>query len=146
MSSHEEGTPMASVKDHAKTLLETETPVMQGYKDLRGASVTRAEQALASAVYEAQKTQLSYLQLLSEDLPPQFISVGSINSDAVKLRQGPGGTHPQVGELRAGTPVIVMEWSGYWAEVQIPGGHRGFIFRDYVRAEGTPKDNAGWQR
>jgi len=137
---------MPSVKDCAQTLLETETPLTQGYKDLRGAAVSRAEQSLAGAVHEAQKSQISYLQLLCEDLPPQFISVGSINSDAVKLRQGPGGSHPQVGELRAGTPVIVMEWSGYWAQVHIPGGQRGYIFRDYVRAEGAPRDGGGWQR
>jgi len=136
---------MASVKDHAQSLLDLETPLVQGYKDLRGAAVTRAEQALAAAVHEAQKAQISYLQLLCEDLPPQFISVGSIHSDAVKLRQGPGGGHPQVGELRAGTPVLVMEWSGYWAQVQIPGGRRGFVFRDYVRADGAPKEAAGWQ-
>ncbi len=136
---------MASVKDHAKSLLDMEAPLVQGYKELRGCAVTRAEQALTGAVHEAQKAQISYLQLLCEDLPPQFISVGSIHSDAVKLRQGPGGSHPQVGELRAGTPVIVMEWSGYWAQVQIPGGRRGFVFRDYVRAEGAPKEASGWQ-
>lgn len=144
---------MAAVKDHAQALLETETPLVQGYKDLRGASVTRAEQALASAVHEAQKAQISYLQLLCEDLPPQFISVASVSSDAVKLREGPGGNHPQVGELRAGTPVIVMEWNGYWAQVQVPGGRRGYVFRDYVRTEagaappgGGGAPGGGWQR
>ena len=136
---------MASVQERAKALLETEKPLLQEYKGLRAGAMTRAEQSLAGAVHEAQKTQLSFLQLLCEDLPAQFISVGSIHSDAVKLRQGPGGSHPQVGELRAGTPVIVMEWNGYWAQVQVPGGQRGFVFRDYVRAEGAPKDAATWQ-
>lgn len=140
-----EALPMAAVKDQAQALLAAETPLAQAYRDLRSAAVTRAEQALAGAVQEAQRAQLSYLQLLCEDLPPQFISVGSIHSEAVKLRQGPGGAHPQIAELRAGTPVLVMEWSGYWAQVQIPGGRRGFVFRDYVRAEGAPREAAGWQ-
>ncbi len=136
---------MAAIQDVAKSLLSSEGPLVQGYKDLRGAAVTRAEQALSAAVQDAQAAQVSYLQLLCEDLPPQFVGVGSISSDAVKLREGPGGGHPQRGELRAGTPVLVMEWNGYWAQVQVPGGVRGYVFRDYVRTEAGGRDT-GWQR
>ena len=137
---------MAAVKDLARTLLEAEQPLSVPYKELRTAAVTRAEQALATAVGEAQRQQTSLLQFLCEDLPAQFVAVGAISSDAVKLRQGPGGTHPQVAELRGGTPVIVVEWNGYWAAVQIPGGHRGFVFRDYVRLDGGGAGGAAWQR
>jgi uncharacterized protein YgiM (DUF1202 family) len=137
---------MASVKDVARALSDAETPLLATYRELRAAAVTRAEQALAAAVSEAQRQQTSYLQFLCEDLPAQFVTVGAIGSDAVKLRQGPGGSHPQVGELKAGTPVIVVEWSGYWAEVQVPGGRRGYVFRDYVRTEGAPPAAAAWQR
>lgn len=136
---------MASVKDVARSLLETENPLLTTYRELRGSAVTRAEQALSSAVTEAQRQQVSYLQFLCEELPSQFVTVGSIVSDAVKLRQGPGGSHPQVDELRNGTPVIVIEWSGYWAHVQVPGGRRGFAFRDYVRVEGEKAQGAAWQ-
>lgn len=136
---------MAAVKEVAKTLVSAEGPLVQSYKDLRGAAVTRAEQALSAAVHDAQLAQVSYLQLLCEDLPPQFVSVGSISSDAVKLREGPGGSHPQRAELRAGTPVLVMEWNGYWAQVQVPGGARGYVFRDYVRTDAGARD-ASWQR
>jgi len=137
---------MAAVKDVARALLEAEIPLAGTYKDLRAAAGTRAEQALAAAVSEAQRQQTSYLQFLCEDLPAQFVTVGAIGSDAVKLRQGPGGGHPQVAELRAGTPVIVVEWSGYWAQVQVPGGGRGYVFRDYVRLEGGGSAAAAWQR
>ncbi len=137
---------MASVKDVARTLLDSESPLLSAYKELRGAAVTRAEQALASAVTEAQKQQVSYLQFLCEELPSQFVTVGAVVSDAVKLRQGPGGSHPQVDELRNGTPVVVIEWSGYWAHVQVPGGRRGYVFRDYVRIDGEKQQSAAWQR
>ncbi len=137
---------MASVKDAARMLLDAETPLLSAYKELRAAAVTRAEQSLVSAVTDAQKQQVSYLQFLCEELPSQFVTVGTIVSDAVKLRQGPGGTHPQVDELRNGTPVVVIEWSGYWAHVQAPGGRRGYVFRDYVRIDGDKTQSAAWQR
>jgi hypothetical protein len=127
---------MGSVKDLAHGLLEAEMPLGAAYRELRGAAATRAEQALTAAVAEAQRQQTSMLQFLGEELPGQVIAVGAISSDAVKLRQGPGGTHPQIAELRAGTPAIIVEWSGYWASVQVPGGKRGYVFRDYVRMEG----------
>jgi uncharacterized protein YgiM (DUF1202 family) len=137
---------MATVKDVAKALLEAETPLVASYKELRAAAATRAEQALATAAAEAQKQQVTHLQFLCEELPGQFITVGTIASDAVRLRQGPGGGHAQIGELRAGTPVVVIEWSGYWAHVQVPGGRRGYVFRDYVRIEGGEASAASWQR
>ena len=137
---------MASVREAAERLLESETPLVAAYKELRSGAVTRAEQALAAAVLEAQRQQVSYLQFLSEELPEQFVAVGAISSDSVKLRAGPGGTHPQVGDLRAGTPVVVIEWNGYWAEVQAPGGRRGHVFRDYVRTEGAGGSAPAWQR
>ena len=129
----------------ASQLLAAEVPLLDGYRDLRSHAVSRAEQALAGAVADAQRTQVGHLQLLSEPLPSQFAGVGVISSEAVKLRQGPGGGHPQVGELRAGTPVIIMEWSGYWAQVQVAGGTRGYVFRDYVRTEGSPQNGMAWQ-
>ena len=136
---------MASVRDAAQRLLESENPLVAAYKELRQGAVTRAEQALAAAVLDAQRQQVSYLQFLSEELPAQFVAVGTINSDSVKLRAGPGGSHPQIADLRAGTPVIVVEWNGYWAEVQVPGGHRGHVFRDYVRTEGAG-GTPSWQK
>lgn len=136
---------MASVRDAAQRLLESENPLVATYKELRQAAVTRAEQALAAAVLEAQRQQVSYLQFLSEDLPAQFVAVGTISSDSVKLRAGPGGGNPQIGDLRAGTPVIVVEWNGYWAEVQVPGGGRGHVFRDYIRTEGA-NSAPSWQK
>lgn len=146
MQTGEGGGAVASVKDVARTLLEAEQPLDAPYKELRGAAASRAEQALAAAVSEAQRQQTSFLQFLCEDLPAQFIAVGTVSSNAVKLRQGPAGTQPQVGELRAGTPVIIVQWSGYWAEVQAPGGQRGFIFRDYVRLDGGGAAPPSWQR
>ncbi len=136
---------MASVRDAAQRLLESENPLLASYKELRAAAVTRAEQALATAVLDAQRQQVSYLEFLSEALPTQFVAVGTISSDSVKLRAGPGGTHQQIGDLRAGTPVIVVEWNGYWAEIQVPGGRRGHVFRDYIRTEGGGSSPA-WQR
>ena len=136
---------LAAVRDSATRLLEAENPLLAAYKELRAGAVTRAEQALASEVLLAQRQQVSYLQFLTEELPSQFVAVGEVSSDGVKLRAGPGGSHPQVGDLRAGTPVIVIAWNGYWAEVQVPGGRRGFVFRDYVRAEGS-SPQSDWQR
>jgi|BEDMetMinimDraft_2_1075160.scaffolds.fasta_scaffold19986_2 uncharacterized protein YgiM (DUF1202 family) len=137
---------MASLKEAARALHAAEEPLLPQYRELRARASSRAEQALAAALYEAQRAQVGHLQLLCEELPSQFAAVGVVSSDAVKLRQGPGGTHPQLAELRAGTPVIVIEWSGYWAHVQVPGGRRGFVFRDYVRTEGSGRDEPAWQR
>lgn len=137
---------MPGVRAAAQALYATEQPLLQAYRDLRAAAASRAEQALAAAVYEAQLAQVGHLQLLCEELPRQFAAVGTINSDAVKLRQGPGGSHPQLGELRAGTPVVVIEWSGYWAMVQVPGGRQGFVFRDYVRTDDGGRLSEVWQR
>ena len=134
------------MRDAARALFAAEQPLLQQYRELRSAAVTRAEQALAGAVHDSQRAQVGHLQLMCEELPAQFAGVGTINSDAVKLRKGPGGSHPQEGELRAGTPVLVIEWNGYWAHVQVPGGQRGFVFRDYVRSESPSRDAAAWQR
>lgn len=137
---------LASMKEAARALFAAEQPLLQQYKELRNAAVTRAEQALAAAVQDAQRAQVGHLQLMCEELPSQFVGVGTINSEGVKLRQGPGGSHPQVGELRAGTPLLVMEWHGYWAHVQVAGGQRGFVFRDYVRTEVGARESTAWQR
>jgi uncharacterized protein YraI len=135
------------MRDAARALFAVEQPLLQQYRELRAAAVTRAEQALAAAVHDAQRAQVGHLQLMCEDLPAQFAGVGTINSDAVKLRKGPGGSHPQQSELGAGTPVLIIEWNGYWAHVQVPGGQRGYVFRDYVRAENTGRaESASWQR
>lgn len=136
---------MAGLKDLAGQLLAVEEPLLASYKEMRAAANGRVAMALCNTVYEAQAAQLSYLRFLGEDLPAEFVAVGTITSNSVKLRKGPGGSHPMVAELSAGLPVIVMSWSGYWAAVQIPGGQQGYIFRDYVRVEGN-NASASWQR
>jgi uncharacterized protein YgiM (DUF1202 family) len=137
---------VASLAQVAKALLEAEEPLRALYRELRAAAVTRVEQELAAHLEAAQAAQVSYLQLMCDELPVKFLGLGTITSQAVKLREKPGGSQPVVAELAAGTPVIVMDWQGYWAQVQLPGGRRGFVFRDYVRTElGAANQPPAWQ-
>jgi len=127
---------VAGLKEGAAQLRAAEEPLWAAYKELQGAAQGRVASALCEALLEAQKRQLAYLRFLEEELPSDFIAVGSVTSHRVKLRSGPGGSHPVLDELDAGVPVIVTAWSGYWAAVQVPGGRQGYVFRDYVRTEG----------
>ena len=137
---------MASFRDLARQLGEAEEPLSALYKDLRSAAATRVEQDLSAHLLDVQRGQLACLSLMSDELPHKFVALGTICSQATKMREGAGGNHRQVAELQAGMPVIVMEWSGYWAHVQLPGGRRGYVFRDYVRTEGSGKDGPSWQQ
>jgi uncharacterized protein YgiM (DUF1202 family) len=137
---------MASVRELARALLASEQPLAGSYRELRAAAVTRIEQALTGHLESAQASQVALLGLMCDELPEQFLGLGTITSQAVKLREQPGGSQPVVAELDAGTPVIVMQWQGYWAQVQLPGGRRGFVFRDYVRTDATGKEAPSWQR
>jgi len=134
---------VAGLKDLAGQLLSVEEPLLAAYKDLRAAANGRVALALCTSVCDAQAAQLAHLRFLQQDLPAEFVAVGSITSNNVKLRKGAGGSHPMVCELQAGLPVIVMSWSGYWAAVQIPGGQQGFVFRDYVRVDDAGASGAG---
>lgn len=136
---------MANIKKLSAELLAVEEPLLESYKELQNAATGKVATSLCASVFEAQRSQLEYLRFLGEDLPAEFVAVGVITANRVKLRQGPGGTSPLITELTAGLPVIVMSWSGYWAAVQIPGGQKGYVFRDYVRVDGEGK-SPGWQR
>jgi hypothetical protein len=137
---------VASIRELARGLLSAEQPLTASYRELRGAAVTRIEQALTAHLESAQASQVALLGLMCDELPDRFLGLGTITSERVKLREQAGGSHPVVAELDAGTPVIVMEWQGYWAQVQLPGGRRGFVFRDYVRTDETGKDAPSWQK
>ncbi len=137
---------MASIRELARALLDAERPMAASYRELRGAAVTRIEQALTGHLESAQASQVALLGLMCDELPDRFLGLGTITSQAVKLREQPGGSHPVVAELEAGTPVIVMEWQGYWAQVQLPGGRRGFVFRDYVRTDAGGREAPTWQK
>lgn len=137
---------MAQVREVARALLEGERPLSANYLALRKSAVTRVEQELADHLERAQATQVEYLELLCDELPGKFLGLGTITGDAVKLREGPGGSNPVVEELSAGTAVIVMDWQGYWAQVQLPGGKRGWVFRDYVRTDARGRQAPAWQR
>jgi uncharacterized protein YgiM (DUF1202 family) len=137
---------VASLRDVARELLAVEQPLSAGYRELRGAAVTQVEQALAGHLETAQASQVALLGLLCDELPNKFLGLGTIVSQSVKLREKPGGSHPVLAELAAGTPVIVMEWQGYWAQVQLPGGRRGYVFRDYVRTDAQGREMPSWQR
>ncbi|HVB09470.1 MAG TPA: SH3 domain-containing protein [Bacillota bacterium] len=137
---------MASIRDLARELLVAEEPLAGSYRELRSAAVTQIEQALSGHLEAAQASQVALLGLMCDELPNKFLGLGTITSQAVKLRDGPGGSHPVLLELGAGTPVIVMEWQGYWAHVQLPGGRRGYVFRDYVRTDAQGRESPTWQK
>jgi uncharacterized protein YgiM (DUF1202 family) len=136
----------SSFRDLARQLREAEEPLQGLYRELRAAAATRVEQELSGHLMATQASQMAYLALMGDELPSRFIALGTICSQATKLRDGAGGNHRLLAELPAGTPVIVMEWAGYWAHVQLPGGRRGYVFRDYVRAEGGAKEAPAWQQ
>jgi uncharacterized protein YgiM (DUF1202 family) len=137
---------VATIRDLAHELLAAEQPLAAGYRELRSAAVTQIEQALAGHLEAAQASQVALLGLMCDELPNKFLGLGTITSQAVKLREQPGGSHPVLAELSAGTPVIVMEWQGYWAKVQLPGGRRGYVFRDYVRTDAQAREVPSWQK
>lgn len=135
---------MAAFRDVVRQLREAEEPLQAVYKELSAAAATRVEQELSGHLVATQQGQIAYLSLMADELPAKFLALGTICSQATKLRDGAGGSHKLLAELPAGTPAIVMAWDGYWAHVQLPGGRRGFVFRDYVRIEGEgAKADAG---
>lgn len=136
---------MSSFRDLARQLREVEEPLSEPYKELRSAAATRVEQELSTHLADAHRAQLSCLSLMTDELPPKFLALGTICSQATKLREEPGGGDGVLAELTAGMPVIVMEWAGYWAHIQLPGGRRGYVFGDYVRTD-DGKRGPNWQQ
>lgn len=61
---------------------------------------------------------------------------GTVTTDALNLRAGPGTEHDVLATLRRGTPVTIRGESGDWFEVEAPGPSgepaRGFVSKRYV--------------
>lgn len=126
-----------SLRELAKSVHDAEAPLWEKYEALAAAAATDVERELVQHLAESQRFQLSFLELMTSPLPNRFHCFAKVAEDQVKLRQGPGPGNPLVRELRAGTPCLVIESDGFWANLQLPDGTRGWAFKDYIRCERT---------
>ncbi|MBX5475567.1 MAG: SH3 domain-containing protein [Clostridia bacterium] len=139
---------MASLRELARALHDAEAPLWTQYETLAGAAATDVERELVKHLVESQRFQLSFLELMTTPLPSRFQCFAKVTDDQVKLRQGPGAGHPLIGQLKYGTPCLIIDFSGYWANVQLPDGTRGWVFKDYVACErggSTAQETPAWQ-
>lgn len=126
---------MAQLRDVAAALRQEEEPLLRRYQDLAQAAGTAIEKELVQHLTESQEFQLAFLELLLHPLPDTFHCFAKISDDDVKLREGPGAGHGVVQILRYGTPCLWIDAVGLWAQVQLPSGIRGYVFKDYVACE-----------
>ena len=126
---------MSRIKDLAAELREEERPLLERYRELIEAAATETERRLAQMMYNYQRFQLQSLELFQDRVPERFHCFAVITHDDVNVRQRPSGKSEAVARLGRGTPVIVMSFQGFWAEVQLVGGETGYVFKDYVRCE-----------
>ncbi|MFS8570361.1 MAG: SH3 domain-containing protein [Thermaerobacter sp.] len=131
---------MAHVADDLMDLVNEiqarEAPLAELYGQVERAVSNPTARQLALQMLRAQRFQLATLDLLAKDqVPEKFHCFGRITHDDVNLRSGPSAREPRTGTLQRGTMVIVQEFQGNWAHVQVSGGKSGWIFKDYVRCE-----------
>ncbi|HEY8552417.1 MAG TPA: SH3 domain-containing protein [Thermaerobacter sp.] len=126
---------MLRIGDLAAELREQERPLLERYRQLVDAAVTDTERRLAQMMYNYQRFQLQSLELFEDRVPERLHCFGVITHDDVNVRQRPSGKSEALTKVGRGTPVIVMAFEGFWAEVQLVGGETGYVFKDYVRCE-----------
>lgn len=126
---------MATLRQLAERIREREQELAPLYEELAKSAGGETAVRLVQQVSRYQRFQLLSLDLLAGELPQRFAGFGTIVSDEVNLREGPGGNYGLAGHLRQGDQVIVTGQQGYWVEVQVPRGKAGYIFKDYVAIE-----------
>ncbi|EKP94382.1 MULTISPECIES: SH3 domain-containing protein [Thermaerobacter] len=126
---------MSRIKELAAELREQERPLLDHYKQLVDAATKETERRLAQMMYNYQRFQLQSLELFQDRVPERFHCFGVVTHDDVNVRQRPSGKSEVLARVGRGTPVIVMAFEGFWAEVQLVGGETGYVFKDYVRCE-----------
>lgn len=129
---------MSELQSMAADLKAAEEPRLAEYDDLTRRATTETERRLAEQMVRAQRFQLAALDLVAEGMvPDQFHCFGVITHDDVKVREGPTPRQPEVRQLHQGIPVVVEQYEGNWACIQMPDGEKGWVFKDYVRCELT---------
>ncbi|MDQ7794973.1 MAG: SH3 domain-containing protein [bacterium] len=126
---------MSWVKELAREIREGEDPLLASYEALMAAATTPSEKKLARIVHAYQRFQIKSLDLFEREVPEKFLAFAVITQSEVNLREGPGPREQVARQLDKGTPVILMEYAGFWARVQLGDGGTGYVFKDYVRAE-----------
>lgn len=132
----ERGQPMSSLKELAFELHQQEQSLLEKYDQVLRATSGGTEQQLAQEIWKAQNFQLSILELIEKDLVPEkFLSFGTITAEDVNVRSGPSAKQEKIHVLQQNVRVIVMEFEGNWAHIQMPDGRTGWVFKDYVRTD-----------
>lgn len=125
----------SSFGEWAMTIREAEAPLWEQYESLAATAGTDVERELARHLADSQRFQLSFLELMASPLPSRVHCFAKVAEDEVKLRQGPGPGYPVIRELSSGMPCLVVETDGFWANLQLPDGTRGWAFKEYVHCE-----------
>lgn len=129
---------MSGLQGMAEQMVLSEKPLLQEYDELARQAITETERRLVEQMIRAQRFQLAALALVAEGLVPEnFHCFGVITHDDVKVRVGPSPRQEEKRRLHQGVPVVVEEYQGNWARIQLPDGDKGWVFRDYVRCELT---------
>lgn len=120
---------IASIRSQEQALTEL-------YERIERAASNPTARLLAGQMVRAQRFQVSALEILEEDrVPERFHCFGSVTHDDVNVRSGPSAQETKINSLQQGVPVIVKEFAGNWAHLQLPDGSSGWVFKDYVRCE-----------
>ncbi|MEW6242676.1 MAG: SH3 domain-containing protein [Bacillota bacterium] len=126
---------MKTVAELVEEIKAHELPLLDLYRELETAASGRTEKLLAGQMLSYQKFQVKSLDLFSGQMPDKFHSFGAIVEDDVNVRSGAAPSYPVITKVNKGTPVIITEFVGNWAHVQLPDGQRGFVFRAYAKSE-----------
>lgn len=115
------------------TLVEQETALASAYEEIVRLASGKTERELAVEMQRAQAFQLATLQLIAEGrVPDVFHCFGHVTHDQVNVRAGPSAKQPKLKSVRRDERVIVMRFEGNWAQIQLPDGSSGWVFKDYV--------------
>jgi len=126
---------VSTLKELAQSIREHEGSVIELYEELNGRANSQVERQLAQQLVNYQRFQLACLDLFEGELPDKFHCFGTITHNEVRVRSQPKGTAEVLDEINKGTPLIIKEFNGNWASVQLSSGASGFVFKDYVSCE-----------
>ncbi|MEX2355918.1 MAG: SH3 domain-containing protein [Thermaerobacterales bacterium] len=126
------------MKERVSEMLDGERPLLDTYQSIARQAASDIERRLAEQMIKAQRFQISTLELILEGrVPEQFHCFGAVTHEDVSVRGGPSPRQDTVRRIDRGLPVIVKEYQGNWAHIQLPDGESGWVFRDYVQCELT---------
>ncbi len=124
---------MDEFADLVESIKSGEGPLVDLYEQMDKVAGSGTRHQLARQVLDYQKFQIACLDLLEGDVPERFHCFGQIVDEDVNVRESAGPRSRLLCKLGRGTPVIIMKFEGNWAQIQMPDGSQGYVFKDYAQ-------------